>query len=144
MTMIAGSALLGMSTAFNAMSLHGTCTAVFVAVSAVMTFFPASLRTLGSVKWIGWVGLLSMVVSILLVVGAVGSGNRPSGAPLDFPAGKELVLWGHPSFSDAVCLRSLLVLPFVVPPFPLSPLSSFRLLSSLSSSFFLLIHSSSH
>lgn len=85
MTMIAGSALLGMATALNAISLHATCTAVFVAVAAVATFFPASMRTLGSVKWIGWIGLTSMVVSILLVVGAVGSGNRPSPAPQTGP-----------------------------------------------------------
>ena len=42
MTCIAGSALLGISTALNAMSLHATCTAVFVAVAAVVTL-PLSL-----------------------------------------------------------------------------------------------------
>jgi hypothetical protein len=77
--------------------------------------------------------LLSSRFFRLLVVGAVGSGETPSGAPADFPASRELVLWGHPSFSDAVRLRSLLVLPFVVPLFPLSPLSFFRPPSSLSS-----------
>jgi len=55
MTCIAGSALLGISTALNAMSLHATCTAVFVAVAAVVTLPFASMRTMGDIRWIGWV-----------------------------------------------------------------------------------------
>ncbi|GAA6034593.1 hypothetical protein JCM8097_005413 [Rhodosporidiobolus ruineniae] len=102
MTCIAGSALLGLSTALNAISLHGTCTAVFVAVAAIACFPVASLRTLGSVKWIGWAGLISMVVSILLVAIAVGAGGRPSPAPQEGPWDKDLVMWGNPSFTDAM------------------------------------------
>ncbi|GAA5979055.1 hypothetical protein JCM11641_004957 [Rhodosporidiobolus odoratus] len=112
MTCIAGSALLGLSTALNAVSLHGTCTAVFVAVSAVATFFPASLRTLGSIKWIGWVGLISMVVSILLVTIAVGSGGRPSPAPQEGPWTKDIVYWGNPTFSDAMNAVSNIVFSY--------------------------------
>ncbi|GAA5907897.1 hypothetical protein JCM6882_001520 [Rhodosporidiobolus microsporus] len=102
MTCIAGSALLGLSTALNAISLHGACTAIFVAVAAIATYPLASLRTLGSVKWIGWAGLISMVVSILLVAIAVGAGGRPSPAPQEGPWDKEIVYFGNPSFSDAM------------------------------------------
>ncbi|BGP17049.1 hypothetical protein JCM10213_000314 [Rhodosporidiobolus nylandii] len=112
MTCIAGSALLGLSTALNAISLHGTCTAVFVAVAAVATFFPASLRTLGSVKWIGWAGLLSMIVSILLVAIAVGAGGRPSPAPQEGPWDKDIVYFGNPSFADAMNAVSNIVFSY--------------------------------
>ncbi|GAA5852851.1 hypothetical protein JCM8547_004707 [Rhodosporidiobolus lusitaniae] len=112
MTMIAGSALLGLSTALNAISLHATCTAVFVIVSAVAVYPIASLRTLGRVKWIGWAGLISMVVSILLVCIAVGAGGRPSPAPQEGPWDKEIVYFGNPSFSDAMNAISNLVFSF--------------------------------
>ncbi|GAA5824526.1 hypothetical protein JCM11251_000459 [Rhodosporidiobolus azoricus] len=102
MTCISGSAFLGLSTALNAISLHGACTAIFVAVAAIATFPVASLRTLGNIRWIGWVGLASMVVSILLVAIAVGAGGRPSPAPQEGPWDKEIVYFGNPSFSDAM------------------------------------------
>ena len=63
MTTVAGSALLSISIAFNAMSLHGTCTAVFVVVAMVMVFLLASIQTLDKVAWITWSGALSLVVS---------------------------------------------------------------------------------
>ncbi|BGP32910.1 hypothetical protein JCM10296v2_004695 [Rhodotorula toruloides] len=102
MTCIVGSALLGLSTALNAISLHATCTAVFVVVAAVATYPLASLRTLGSIKWVGWVGLVSMIVSILTVTIAVGAGGRPSLAPQEGPMDLNIVIWGHPSFADAM------------------------------------------
>lgn len=82
--MVVGSGLLSVSIAFNAITDHGTCTAVFVVVAAVVTFLlgasavlqtscakhrltlilvppppTASIRTLGQISWLGWVGLIS-------------------------------------------------------------------------------------
>ncbi|BGP25414.1 amino acid transporter [Rhodotorula toruloides] len=102
MTCIVGSALLGLSTALNAISLHATCTAVFVVVAAVATYPLASLRTLGGIKWVGWVGLASMIVSIITVTVAVGAGGRPSLAPKEGPMDLNIVIWGHPTFADAM------------------------------------------
>ncbi|GAA5988248.1 hypothetical protein JCM10908_002129 [Rhodotorula pacifica] len=102
MTLISGSAFLGLSTALNAISMHGTCTAVFVAVAAIATFPLASLRRLENVKWVGWVGLISMLVSILLVTIAVGAGGRPSLAPQEGPYDLDIVIWGKPKFADAM------------------------------------------
>lgn len=102
MTLISGSAFLGISVALNAISLHGTCTAVFVAVAAIATFPLASLRRLERIKWIGWIGLASMIVSILLVTIAVGSGGRPSLAPQEGPIDLGIVIWGEPTFADAM------------------------------------------
>lgn len=92
-----GSAIVGLSTALNAISLHGTCTAVFVAVMAVAIYPFASLRTLGGVKWIGWVGLISILSAVLTVTIAVGVGGRPSLAPQEGPWDKNVVIWGTPS-----------------------------------------------
>lgn len=39
--------MLGISIGFNAVSSHGTCTAVFVAVAAVIGFGLSSIQTLG-------------------------------------------------------------------------------------------------
>ncbi|POY71025.1 hypothetical protein BMF94_5950 [Rhodotorula taiwanensis] len=102
MTLISGSAFLGLSVALNAISMHGTCTAVFVAVAAVATLPLASLRRLERIKWIGWIGLVSMLVSILLVTIAVGAGGRPSLAPQEGPYDLNIVIWGKPNFADAM------------------------------------------
>ncbi|GAA6006488.1 uncharacterized protein JCM10292_003791 [Rhodotorula paludigena] len=112
MTCIAGSAFLGISVALNAISLHATCTAVYVAVAAVVTFPFASLRTMGSVKWVGWVGLASMIVSIMLVTIAIPAGGRPSLAPQTGPLDLEIVIWGKPTFAEAMNAISNLVFSY--------------------------------
>lgn len=63
MTIIAGSGLLSISIAFNSMSLHGTCTAVFVVVATIITFILASIQTLEKIAWITYAGFISLVVS---------------------------------------------------------------------------------
>lgn len=112
MTCIAGSAFLGISVALNAISLHATCTAVYVAVAAIVTFPFASLRTMGSVKWVGWVGLASMIVSIMLVTIAIPAGGRPSLAPQTGPLDLEIVIWGKPTFAEAMNAISNLVFSY--------------------------------
>jgi len=51
----------GMSVAFNALSLHETCTAVFVAVSAILGCGFSSIRTLGKITWIAWIGVICIL-----------------------------------------------------------------------------------
>lgn len=112
MTLIVGSAIVGLSTAINAISLHGACTAIFVACMAVAIYPFASLRTLGGVKWIGWVGLISILSAILTVTIATGVGGRPSLAPQEGPWDKAVVIWGTPTFADAMTAISNIVLAF--------------------------------
>ncbi len=45
MTTIAGSAMLSVSIALNAVSVHGTCTAAFVAIAAILGFAMGSIQT---------------------------------------------------------------------------------------------------
>lgn len=60
---ISGSGILGLSIGLNAVSMHATCTAVFVAVAAVIGFTLASVRTLGNISWVAWVGMASVLIS---------------------------------------------------------------------------------
>lgn len=55
------SGILGISISFNALSTHGTCTATFVAVAAIIVFLCASIRTLGRISWLAWVGVISLL-----------------------------------------------------------------------------------
>lgn len=60
---VAASGLLGVSIGLNAVSTHGTCTAVLVAVSAIMGFGVSSVRTLSKMSWLAWVGMISIVAA---------------------------------------------------------------------------------
>ena len=60
---VAGSGLLSTSIGLNAVSAHGTCTAVFVAVAAVASCALASIRTLGKIKFTAWIGLISIATA---------------------------------------------------------------------------------
>ncbi len=53
--------MLGISTAFNALSTHGACTAVFVAVAAIIGFGFGSIQTLGRVSILAWIGVVSIL-----------------------------------------------------------------------------------
>jgi hypothetical protein len=63
MVFVCGSGMVGISTAFNAISMHGACTAVFIAVSAILGALLASIRTLGKIQILGWVGMFSILVA---------------------------------------------------------------------------------
>lgn len=54
---MSGSGILGISIGLNAVSTHGTCTAVFAAIAAILGFIFSSVRTLGRITWLAWIGL---------------------------------------------------------------------------------------
>ncbi|KAJ9111620.1 hypothetical protein QFC22_006493 [Naganishia vaughanmartiniae] len=95
MTCVVGSGLLS-SIALNAISTHGTCTAVFVAVSAVAVFLLASIQTLEKLSFVGWVG------SVLIVTIAVTITERPAAAPQSGPYDIDILIFGKPSFASAM------------------------------------------
>ena len=57
------SGILGISIALNAVSSHGTCTAVFVAVAAVVVLGLASIQTLDRISVLAWAGLVCILSS---------------------------------------------------------------------------------
>ncbi|GAA5889891.1 hypothetical protein JCM6882_004356 [Rhodosporidiobolus microsporus] len=94
------SALVAMSTALNAMSVHGACTAVFFAVSAVAIYPVASIRTLENIKYVSWVGLVGILAALLLLMISVCV-QRPSLAPQTGPLDLDIQMWGKPTFAAA-------------------------------------------
>ncbi|GAA5821148.1 hypothetical protein JCM3770_005692 [Rhodotorula araucariae] len=101
-TMVGGLGLLSITTALNAISLHATCTAYFMLVALAVTFPLAAFRKLDKLAWITQVGLSSIIISVLVVTIAVGAGTRPSPAPKTGPLNLEIVLFGKPSFAQAM------------------------------------------
>jgi hypothetical protein len=61
--MVAGSGMISTSIALNAVSAHGTCSAVFTAVAAISTFILASIRTLNKISWLAWIGTASILIA---------------------------------------------------------------------------------
>lgn len=96
------SGIVSISTALNALSGHGACTAVFIAVSAGVGLLLGSFRTLSSITWIGWVGLFSLLVAVLTMTVSVGIQNRPAAAPQTGPWDKDLRIFAKPTFSSAM------------------------------------------
>lgn len=99
MVFCTASAIVGVSTALNAMSSHGACTAVFMAVATIAGFLLGSIRTLSKVSWVGWFGITSIVASVIILTVGVGVQERPSEAPQTGPWDKNFHVVGHPSFA---------------------------------------------
>lgn len=55
--------MLGISIGLNSVSTHAACTAVFVAVAAILGFCFASIRTLGKIGWLAWIGLVCIMTA---------------------------------------------------------------------------------
>ncbi|KAI1366245.1 putative amino acid transporter [Xylaria arbuscula] len=113
---VAGSGMLGISIALNAVSTHGACTAIFVAVAAIIGFSLSSIQTLGRISWLAWVGITTILVAIFTVTIAVGVQDRPSDAPQDVPWTSDYKLFGNPSFQEAITAVSALAFSFAGTP----------------------------
>ncbi|CAJ0546467.1 Ff.00g010940.m01.CDS01 [Fusarium sp. VM40] len=112
----AGSGMLGISIGLNAISTHGTCTAIFVAVAAVGVIILSSIRTLERLSWIAWVGLVTLLVSVFMVTISVGVQDHPDAAPPG-PWSSDWKLVGNPSFAAAASAISMFVLSYAGTPF---------------------------
>lgn len=55
--------MLGLSICVNALSDHGTCTAIFVAISCFTVLVFSSIRTLSRISWLAIVGVVGIVVA---------------------------------------------------------------------------------
>lgn len=61
------SSILGLSTAFNALSHHAACTVWWSFLSMVIIGAGASIRTFRSIGWLTWAGFASMFISVFIV-----------------------------------------------------------------------------
>lgn len=62
-TFAAGSGMLSISISLNALSNHGACTAIFVAVAAITGCLLSSIRTLSRITFVAWIGLAGVLVA---------------------------------------------------------------------------------
>ncbi|TXT11205.1 hypothetical protein VHUM_01956 [Vanrija humicola] len=98
----AAAALVGVSVGLNAVTAHGACTAVFVALAAIVGWALSSIRTLSDVSWVGWAGLVSILSAVVTLTVAVATQDRPASAPPHGPWDKNFKLIGSPSFVEAM------------------------------------------
>ncbi|BGP38298.1 hypothetical protein JCM10450v2_002244 [Rhodotorula kratochvilovae] len=125
-TMVTGSAFIGIATAFNAITVHATCTAVWVMLAAVITFPLASLPKIENVKWLGWIALTAIVTSVMLVMISVAVGDRPALAPQEGPIHLEIKAFGNPTFAQAMNAVANLLLSYAGTPAYISCCSEMR------------------
>ncbi|KAI0019434.1 putative amino acid transporter [Xylariomycetidae sp. FL0641] len=111
-----GSAILSLSIGLNAVSTHAACTAIFVAVGAIIAFSFSSIQTLGRISWLAWIGLTSLITSILIVTIAVGIQDRPASAPQQGPWSSDYQLFARPSFTSALSSISGIVFAYAGTP----------------------------
>ncbi|KAJ5090863.1 hypothetical protein N7532_009547 [Penicillium argentinense] len=110
---VVGSGILGLSIGLNAVSKHGTCTAVFTAVAAIVGFAFSSVRTLGRITWLAWVGLPCILVAVMTVTIAVSFQDRPPNAPQDTAVWvSDFKVVASPSFTKAITAISSLVFAY--------------------------------
>ncbi|KAJ5161327.1 hypothetical protein N7492_006719 [Penicillium capsulatum] len=110
---VTGSGILGISIGLNTVSTHGTCTAIFVAIAAVFGFLTSSIRTLGKITWLAWIGLPCILTAVIIVTAAVGVQDRPSAVPkTDTPFVSDWKVVGNPSFAEAMTAVCNLVFAF--------------------------------
>lgn len=76
-----GLSVLAIGTALNAVSSHGACTVAFNVVGFVLCTATGSIRKIHGLGLILWVGFVSAVASILIVVIATAVRSRPAAAP---------------------------------------------------------------
>ncbi|KAJ5215168.1 amino acid transporter [Penicillium citrinum] len=121
------SGLLSISIALNAISTHATCTAAFVAVPAVTVFCLASIRTMGSISWLAWVGMGCIFVALLTITIGVGTQGRPESAPATpGPWRSDWQLVAHPSFTEAISAVTAMVFALTGSPFFFAMISEMR------------------
>jgi hypothetical protein len=65
---VGASGMVGVSTAFNALSNHAICTNYFTIVAAIMIGLCASVRKFEKIAWITWAGFFSVFIAVFIVV----------------------------------------------------------------------------
>ncbi|TKX22544.1 hypothetical protein C1H76_5327 [Elsinoe australis] len=103
---VAASGIVGVSTAFNALSNHALCTNYFSVIAAIMVCICASVRKFENIAWLTWVGFFSVFIAVFVVVVSVTTLDRPAAAPQtgDFELGYRVI--GDSTFAAGVVAAS--------------------------------------
>ncbi|KAI1092573.1 amino acid transporter [Rostrohypoxylon terebratum] len=98
----AGTGIIGLSVAFNALSDHAACTVWWGFLSTVIITIAASIRTLKNIGWLTWAGFLSIFLAVFIVVIGVTTVDRPAAAPQSGPFDLGYHVIAYPSFSEGM------------------------------------------
>lgn len=103
LAMTAGAGMLTTSVALNALSEHGACTMVFVAVTCVAAFvIGTGFRALDKVAWISWVGVAGIFIAIWTTAIACLTQKRPVAGPSTGPIDLNIRVIPDTTFSAAM------------------------------------------
>ncbi|CAH0000745.1 unnamed protein product [Clonostachys byssicola] len=111
-----GSGIVSTSTGLNAVSSHGACTAIFMIVAALAAWMIGSIRTLGKMTWVAWIGVASVFIAVMMITIAVGIQDRPSAAPSTGDWQSDWKLFGNPTFTKGIMAVSSLVFAYAGTP----------------------------
>lgn len=90
--LVCAGGIVSTSAAFNAVSNHGACTVYFALLSAILITLCSSVRTVGRLGWLTWVGFITFFIAVFIFTVAVTQQDRPAAAPAgDFELGFVLV-----------------------------------------------------
>ncbi|PSS22273.1 hypothetical protein M430DRAFT_49421 [Amorphotheca resinae ATCC 22711] len=98
----AGSGILGVSIALNALSTHAACTVWWSFIAFIVVSVTASVRKFHSIGWLTYVGFASIFAAVFIVVIAVTTRDRPAAAPQtgDYELGYYAI--AHPTFISGI------------------------------------------
>ncbi|KAG8630790.1 hypothetical protein KVT40_002409 [Elsinoe batatas] len=103
---VAASGIVGVSTAFNALSNHSLCTNWFSLIATLMVFIFASVRKFEKFAWLTWIGFFSVYIAVFIVVVGVTTLDRPAAAPQtgDYDLGYRVI--GQSTFAAGIVSAS--------------------------------------
>lgn len=114
--LICGGQILAFATAMNSITLHGTCTIVFVAVGAMIGVTIGLYRTLDKISWLTWLGLVSLMAALFAAIISVGVQDRPALAPPSGPWDRDFRWVNNPGFLPGMQAASNILLAFTGSP----------------------------
>lgn len=107
LALVAGAGMLTTSVALNALSDHGACSMIFVAVTCAGAFvIGTGFRSLEKVSWLSWIGVAGVVFAIWITAIACLANSQPATAPLTGPINLGIRVFPNATFSEAMAAIS--------------------------------------
>ncbi|OCF40039.1 hypothetical protein I317_06177 [Kwoniella heveanensis CBS 569] len=92
------SGLIGMATGLKVLSDGKVCTVIYAVVAAICTAVAASIRTLGKLAILTWIGFACIFTAVFIIVVGVTQVDRPAAAPKTGNYDLNFIALGTPGF----------------------------------------------
>ncbi|KAH6976452.1 transmembrane amino acid transporter protein-domain-containing protein [Ilyonectria sp. MPI-CAGE-AT-0026] len=93
-----GSGFIGLAQGLKILANGKVCTVVWTMIAALCTALVASIRTLGKLAILTWIGFASIFTAVFIVVVGVTQVDRPAAAPQTGPFDLGVISVGTPGF----------------------------------------------